>query len=49
MKVTKKGKNFICWVFLLGLYSGILWEILFGWGNTFRLIAYLLGYQITPL
>ena len=47
--LTEKGKNFMRGVILFGMFYGIFWEILIGWGNTFRIIAYFLGYQIAPL
>ena len=47
--LTEKGKNFMSAVILFGMFYGIFWEILIGWKATIQLIAYLLGYQITPL
>lgn len=47
--LTEKGKNFMRGVILFGMFYGIFWEILIGWGNTLRIIAYFLGYQIAPL
>ena len=49
LMLTEKGKNFMRGVFLFGMYFGIIWQILIGWGNTLRIIAYFLGYQIAPL
>ena len=49
LMLTEKGKNFMSGLFLVCFFYGIFWEILIGWGNTIRIIAYFLGYQITPL
>lgn len=47
--LTEKGKDFMRGVILYGMFLGLFWEALFGWKATIQLIAYLLGYQITPL
>ena len=49
LMLTEKGKNFMRGVILFGFFYAIFWEILIGWGNTIRIIAYFLGYQIAPL
>ena len=49
LMLTEKGKNFMSGLFLVCFFYGIFWEILIGWGNTIRIIAYFLGYQIAPL
>ena len=49
LMLTEKGKDFMRGVILYGMFLGLFWEALFGWKATIQLIAYLLGYQITPL